>query len=334
MIGGRVRAVRLAGGPRAAVAQVVDVPAPAPPTGTQLLVRVVGSSVNGTDLGLLTGGPAFRALSAGRVAPGFDLAGEVVACGPAVTGFGVGDRVMALLGHAGGAQCELVLVPQHRVARAPASVDLHVAAAVPLAGLTALQALHGRAGLHARREPRVLVVGAAGGIGCFAVQLARLAGAHVTAVADELRAAFVADLGADVVVDRHRQDVLALGQRWDVVLDVPGALRFAQVRPVLTGDGVLVTTRPLSVDAVRGLLQRHGRQVTAVATRRSPVDLAHLAHLVDTGRLRVPVDRVVALEDVAAAHEHAASGRLRGKVVVAVAPDRAAVSGAVAAARA
>jgi NADPH:quinone reductase-like Zn-dependent oxidoreductase len=125
-----------------------------------------------------------------------------------------------------------VLVPQHRVVRAPASVDLTHAAAVPLAGLTALQALHGRAGLHARRSPRVLVVGAAGGIGAFAVQLARLAGAHVTAVADDRRAAFVADLGADVVLDRHRQDVLALGERWDVVLDVPGALRFAAVRPV------------------------------------------------------------------------------------------------------
>lgn len=250
----------------------------------------------------------------------------MVACGPAVTGFTVGDRVMTLLGHGGGAQAELVLVPQHRVARAPACVDLQQAAAVPLAGLTALQALHGRACLHARRSPRVLVVGAAGGIGAFAVQLARLAGAHVTAVADEQRAAFVSDLGADVVVDRHRQDVLALGERWDVVFDVPGALRFSAVRPVLTAAGVLVSTRPLSVDAVRGLVQREGPRVSAVATRRSPVDLAHLAHLIDTGRLRIPLDRVVGLEDVAAAYAHAASGELRGKVVIAVAEARATVA--------
>jgi NADPH:quinone reductase-like Zn-dependent oxidoreductase len=164
----------------------------------------------------------------------------------------------------------------------------------------------------------VLVVGAAGGIGAFAVQLAQLAGAHVTGVADDARADFVRDLGADAVVDRHRQDVLALGERWDVVLDVPGALRLSAVRPVLTGDGVLVSTRPLSTDAARGLAQRSGPRVTAVATRRSPVDLAHLAHLVDTGRLRVPVDRVVPLAEVGAAHAHATSGDLRGKVVVAV----------------
>ena len=322
-----MRAVRLHGGAPA----VEDVAPPGTPTGRQLLVRVVGSSINGTDLGLVEGGLAFRALSAGRVAPGFDLAGEVVACGPAVTGFEVGDRVLTLLGHRGGGQAELVLVPQSRVSRAPTGVDLLHAAALPLAGLTALQALHGRAGLHARRAPRVLVVGAAGGIGAYAVQLARLAGAHVTAVADRAREAFVRDLGADDVVDRSEHDVLALGERWDVVLDAPGALRFADLRPVLTADGVHVTTRPLSADAVRGLVQRVGPRVTAVATSRSPVDLAHLTHLVDTGRLRVPVDRVVALDEVASAFEHAASGRLRGKVVVAVGQDRAAVSAAAAA---
>jgi NADPH:quinone reductase-like Zn-dependent oxidoreductase len=285
-------------------------------------VRVVASSVNGSDLGLLRGGLVFRALSGGRVAPGFDLAGEVVACGPAVTAFDVGDRIMCLLGHAGGALCELVLLPQSRVARAPGGIELPHAAAIPLAGLTALQALYGRASLQARPSPRVLVVGAAGGIGVFAVQLARLAGAHVTTVADQPRAAFLHELGADVVVDRHRDDVLTLGERWDVVLDVPGALRFKASRPVLTGDGVLVTTRPLSVDVVRGLAQRDGPRVAAVATRRSPVDLAHLAHLVDTGRLRVPVDRVVGLDNVAAAFAHAASGRLRGKVVITVARPR------------
>jgi NADPH:quinone reductase-like Zn-dependent oxidoreductase len=322
-----MRAVRLVAGPTGTRPQVVEVAAPGPPTGTELLVRVVASSVNGTDLGLLRGGRAFRALGGGRVAPGFDLAGVVVACGPAVTGFRVGDRVMSLLGHAGGAQAELVVVPQHRVARAPERVSSHAAAAVPLAGLTALQALHGRAGLHARRGARVLVVGAAGGIGAFAVQLARLAGAHVTGVADDSRAGFVRDLGADAVVDRHRQDVLALGERWDVVLDVPGALRFSAVRPVLTRDGVLVSTRPLSTDGVRGLAQRSGPRVTAVATRRSPVDLAHLAHLVDTGRLRVPLDRVVPVSDVAAAHAHATSGSLRGKVVVALAEQEAAPGG-------
>jgi NADPH:quinone reductase-like Zn-dependent oxidoreductase len=316
---GSMRAVRLVRAGGSVTPRVVEVPMPAAPTGTQVLVQVAASSVNGSDLGLLRGGRLFRALSGGRVAPGFDVAGEVVACGPAVTGFSAGDRVMALIGHGGGGLAELVLLPQHRVARAPRTVDLQQAAGIPLAGLTALQALHGRAALHARTDARVLVVGAAGGIGAYAVQLARLAGASVTAVADPARADFVRDLGASVVVDRHRDDVLAGGRRWDVVLDAPGALRFAAVRPALTDGGVLVSTRPLSPDTVRGLRPGSGPRATAVATRRSPVDLAHLAHLVDTARLRVPLDRVVPLDDVASAFAHAGSGRLRGKVVVSLA---------------
>ena len=314
-----MRAVRLVRAGGSVAPRVVEVPAPAFPVGKQVLVRVAASSINGTDRGLLRGGRLFRALSGGRAAPGFDLAGQVVACGPAVTGFTVGDRVMALIGHAGGGMTEFVLLPQHRLARAPRTLDLEQAAGIPLAGLTALQALHGRAALHARTSPRVLVVGAAGGIGAFAVQLARLAGAHVTAVADSARADFVRDLGADVVVDRRRDDVLAGRQQWDVVLDAPGALRFAAVRPSLTSDGVLVSTRPLSPDTVRGLHPGGGPRATAVATRRSPVDLAHLAHLVDTGHLRVPLDHAVPLEDVASALEYAGSGQLRGKVVVSVA---------------
>ena len=316
----RMRAVRLtrssAGG--GVVPRVVRIPEPGPPSGAQVLVRVAASSINGTDLGLLRGGRLFRSLAAGRVAPGFDLAGHVVACGPAVTGFSVGDRVMCLLGHKGGAMAELVVVPQHRLARAPRTIGPEVAAALPLAGLTALQALHGRAALHTRDAPRVLVVGAAGGIGAYAVQLARLAGAHVTAVADTARAAVLTELGAHVVVDRHRDDVWASRQRWDVVLDAPGALRFAEVRPSLTNDGVLVTTRPLSLDVATGLRPHPGPRVTAVTTRRSPVDLAQLAHLVDTDQLRIPLDQVVALDDVAAGLQHIGSGQVLGKVTVTV----------------
>ena len=314
-----MRAVRLVRAGGSVVPRVVDVAAPGPPAGAQVLVRVAASSVNGSDLGLVHGGRLFRAVGGGRVAPGFDVAGQVEACGPAVTGFSVGDRVMTLIGHTGGGMADFVLVPQHRLARAPDTIDLTRAAGIPLAGLTALQALHGRAALHARLDPRVLVVGAAGGVGAYAVQLARLAGAHVTAVADTARADFLHDLGADVVLDRGQDDLLAGGLQWDVVLDAPGALRFATVRRALTDDGVLVSTRPLSPDTLRGLRPGAGPRVTAVATRRSPVDLARLAHLVDTDRLRVPLDRTVALDDVASALQHAGCGQLRGKVVVSVA---------------
>ena len=153
-----------------AVLRLDDVAAPRAPVRDELLVRVAASSVNGTDLGLRRGD--LRVATWGRLpfVPGFDIAGEVLRCGPAVTAFAPGDRVMALLGHGGRGLAELVLLRQGRAARVPVSCSFEEAAALPLAGLTALQALYGMAGLRARRAPaRVLVVGAAGGIGSFAV---------------------------------------------------------------------------------------------------------------------------------------------------------------------
>lgn len=317
-----MRAARLHGFGDPSVLRVDEVPDPARPRGTQILVRVGASSVNGTDLLLRQGRMKVATLGCAPFVPGFDIAGEVVACGPAVTAFAVGDPVMALLDHGGGGQAEQVLLPQRRAARAPRSVPVEQAAALPLAGLTALQALRGRAALHSRGSRRVLVNGASGGIGSYGVQLAKLLGAHVTAIGSGDRLAYLRELGADEVVDRHRQDVTRSRERWDVVLDAPGVLPFRAVRHLLTRDGVLVSTRPLSLDALRALaarpLGRTGPRLATVMTSGSSQDLSHLAHLVDTGRLRPVVDRTFGLDDVAQAHRHAEGG-VRGKVVVAVA---------------
>ncbi|MCX6465359.1 MAG: NADP-dependent oxidoreductase [Pseudonocardiales bacterium] len=309
-----MRAVRFhrVGGPE--VLRVDDVPDPGAPTGDEVLVRVEASSVNGTDLGLRRGD--LRVATLGRLpfTPGFDVAGEVLACGPGVTAFAPGDRVVALIGHGGGGQVERIRIRQGRAALAPRSVPATDAAALPLAGLTALQGL-GRAGLAARPRARVLVHGATGGIGTFAVQLAVLAGAHVTAVASAARLDLATELGAHEVLDRRRHDVTALGARFDVVLDAAGTLPF--VPGLLTGDGVQVSVRPLSPDVLRAALRvrRRGPRFTAVRTAPRSQDLAHLAALVDAGRLRAVVDAVHPMADAAGAHRHAEAG-VRGKVVL------------------
>ncbi|SNS32041.1 NADPH:quinone reductase [Geodermatophilus pulveris] len=327
-----MRAVRLQGSGDDTVPVVVDVAEPGAPAGDHLLVRVEASSINGTDLGMFgTGLTAAVVRRVGR--PGFDVAGEVLACGPEVTAFSPGDRVMALLGHAGGGQAERVVFRQEQAARVPVSCSVAEAASLPLAGLTALQALYGRAALRARRSPRVLVIGASGGIGAAAVQLARLAGAHVTGVASGPKLAFVAGLGADDLVDRHEEDVTALGRRFDVVLDTPGRLPAAAARPLLADDGVFVTTRGLGPDSARELVPgrlRRGPGFAAVRTTPRSADLAHLAALVDGGLLRPVVDRVFALDRIEEAYRHA-RGPVTGKVVVATA---AAPAGRTAAARA
>lgn len=212
-----------------------------------------------------------------------------------------------------------MLVRQHRAARVPEEVSTTDAAAVPLAGLTALQALYGRAGLRGRPGARVLVHGASGGIGSFAVQLARLAGAHVTGTASAAEQEYVRALGADEVLGHT--EALEGGRRYDVVFDTPGRLDPAAVLPLLDREGIAVTTRVVSVAGLRaaalGPLHR-GPRFAFVATTARTGDLAHLLELVRTGRLRVPVYRVVPLADIAMAHRRAESRDVQGKVVVAI----------------
>ena len=163
---------------------------------------------------------------------------------------------MALLGHGGGGQAERVVLGQTRAALAPAGCSLTQAAALPLAALTALQALRGRAHLPVRSPgSRVLVVGACDGIGSYAVQLRKLAGAHVTAVASGPKLPYAVELLADERIDRGEQDTLRLGGHWDVIVDTPA--RRPRARPyALAPGGVLVSTRPLSRDALRSLAPR------------------------------------------------------------------------------
>jgi NADPH:quinone reductase-like Zn-dependent oxidoreductase len=315
-----VLAVRLHTFGDPSVLRAEPVPEPARPVRDEILVRVHASSVNGTDLGVRRG--ELRVATLGRMpfTLGFDLAGTVVQCGPTVTAFSPGDAVMALLGHGGGGQAERVVLRQGRAARAPASCSLSHAAAVPLAGLTALQALHGKAHLSARpAASRVLVLGASGGVGSYGVQLAKLAGAHVTAVASGRKLHYAAELGADELIDRTQHAPTRLGEQWDVILDAPGTLALVDARGALRPGGVLVSTRPLRWDALRtlapGPLRRATTRFAAVMTQARSQDLAHLAALVDTGRLRPTLHRSFPAHEAPAAHQDAES-HATGKVVI------------------
>ena len=315
-----MRAVRFSTFGDPSVLHVDEVPAPGPPRGDELLVRVEASSVNGTDLGLRRGEAKIATWGQLPFTLGFDVAGEVVGCGPRVTAFSRGDQVMALLGHRGGGQAEHVVLRQNRTALVPRSCSAVEAAAIPLAGLTALQALHRQARLSSYGPgARVLVIGASGGIGSFAVQLAKLTGAHVTGVASGAKLAFVAGLSADDLIDYRSQDVTSTGERWDVILDSPGQYHFRRLQHLLTPTGVVVSTRPIAADALRALpprqLRSDRRRWTAVMTSARSQDLAHLADLVDRGQLRPNVHRAYPMTQAGQAHRHA-EGTATGKVVL------------------
>ncbi|MFF2466292.1 NADP-dependent oxidoreductase [Streptomyces mirabilis] len=292
-----------------------DVEQPVPGAG-QVRVRVAATSFNPVDANIRAGfmqGPIPVTLPH---SPGIDVAGTVDALGEGVTGIQVGDQVIGFLPMAGpGAAAEYVLAPVEALTPAPKSVALSDAAALPLVGLTAWQALFEHAELTAGQ--RVLVNGAGGAVGGYAVQLAKQAGAFVIATAGPRSSRRVTAAGADEVIDHTTADVAAaVSQAVDVVLNL-APVEPAQLDALLgliRPGGVLVNTTvwmPAPSDEERGI------RGIDLFVRSDAEQLSHLAELIDGGELRVEVARRVPLAELPALHADAAAGALpNGKVVV------------------
>jgi NADPH:quinone reductase-like Zn-dependent oxidoreductase len=297
-----------------------------------VLVRVRATSVNPADRHVLRGDPYLARLRFGLRAPrhailGCDVAGEVEAVGPRATGFRPGDAVFGCAFMRGfGTFAELAAVPADCLAPKPASLSFEQAAAVPTAALTALQGLRD----HARLEPgqTVLVVGASGGVGTFAVQLAKHLGADVTGVCSGRNAELVRALGADGVVDYAQEDVLRGDRRYDVVFQLAGTTPAAAFRRVLTPKGTLLLSSGASDGRWLGPLTRVlgavalspfvGQRLASFTVRPRADDLRFLAGLLDAGALRPTIDRTYPLAELPDALRYLELGHARGKVVVAV----------------
>lgn len=313
-----MRAVRFHRYGDPSVLRIEELAVPQPKQG-EVRVRVVGSSLNSADINGRQG--KGRPIHAGTLphTPGYDIAGEIDMCGPGVSAFMVGERVYGLTGlHAGG-QAEYVCIATDRIARTPTSIELTAAAAVPLAGMTALQGLRRKANVQAGQ--RLLVNGAAGGVGSFAVQLGKLFGCHVTAVCRTSKAAAIRELGADDVIDFSREDFAKRPQTWDVVFDAAGNRSLRDVQAVLAPGGIMVATRPTPTSFVVsalgfGMPRPH---FSFVITQASGQDMALLTHLIDIGQLRPLLDRTFPLDDIQAAHRYYEQGGVVGKVLVQVA---------------
>ena len=299
-----------------------ELPEPSPAAGqAKLRVRAVG--LNPIDWKILAGHvrllPMFRSPPRGV---GFDFAGEIVAVGGGATERHVGERVLGSLRPFGreGACADFVVVPYARIVPVPAEIDDVQAAALPIAGGTALQALTDEASLIAGQ--RVLITGAAGGVGHFAVQIAKHLGAHVVGVCSASNAQFVRELGADEVVDYATQDFTRRDDRFEVVFDAACASSFAAARRVLTDSGIYINTggdaASVMKTAASAIYTRFTSRQTALpfALRNGPVIWRRLLDLARRGALRAQVVRVVTLDQVAEAFRAMDTGHGRGKTVV------------------
>jgi len=310
------------------VLAAASVPIPAP-ADNQVLVRVRSASVNPADWHLIRGEPRIARLQLGLrpgfTVPGCDLAGTVEEVGSGVTSLQPGDNVFGTTFLAGcGAFAEWAVAPAARLVALPAGVSHEQGAALPIAGLTALQALRDEARVAAGQ--RVLVVGGAGGVGTFAVQIARHLGAHVTASCSTRNLDLVSSLGADEVIDRTTQDPLTATDPYDVILQVTGEASVLHCRRALVAKGTLVQISGDSPGRWIGPIRRVvagkvvspfvGQRIRLVSTTPDGDDLKLLAGLVADGTVTPVIDRTHPLAEVVDALAHLEAGRASGKVLI------------------
>lgn len=310
----------------------VDVPVPA---ADEVLVRVEAAALNAYDWHAMRGDPRMARLAMGRSAPrarirGRDVAGRVEAVGADVRRLRPGDAVFGDLGDPNGAFAEYVCAPESLIARQPANLTPQQAAALPLAGVTALMGLRDVGQVEPGQH--VLVNGASGGVGTLAVQLAKALGATVTGVCSTRNVDLVRSLGADHVVDYTRDDFTRGGHRHDVVFDLVGNRTLTALRRALTPTGTLVLSGggvyrggsligPIGLIARGRLLAPFVRQRIAVLTTEP--SLEHLDTLrghAEAGRLTPVIDRTYRLHEVPQAMAYLEGEHARAKVVITTAP--------------
>jgi len=302
-----------------------EIEKPTPEDG-EVLIKVCAVSVNPYDWHFMRGLPYFIRLMAGLGKPkerrlGVDGAGYVEAVGKNVTHFMPGDAVFGLCR---GALAEYACAPERSLARKPDNVTFEQSASIPIAGLTALQGLRDKGKLQPGMP--VLINGAAGGVGTFAVQIAKSFGAEVTGVCSSRNAEMVRSLGADQVVDYTREDFTRRGRRYDLLFDCIGNHSLPECRRIMNPKGIFVGVGGPTGRWMLGLFVRAAavlilspfldQKFLTFMAKRSAEDLSFIAELVASGKLRPVIDRRYGLNVVPEAIRHLEAGHARGKVVI------------------
>lgn len=314
------------------VLQVMEVAKPVP-TEKQVLVQVVAASANALDYrrfsGQLAGArvsPVMRimdgmVLKAAGTILGADIAGRVAAVGAAVTQFQPGDAVFGVAAGSKGGFAEYACASERAIALKPANVGFQDAAAVPVAALTALQALRDKAQVQAGQK--VLVYGAAGGVGTFAVQLAKFYGAEVTAVCSPRNVEQARAMGANAVIDYTKEDFTKNGQQYDLILAVNGDRSIFDYRRALRPGGMYLAAGGAMGQIFQGMLvgpvlSRFGKKRLGFMgiSKVNPKDLVFLAELLAAGKIRPVIEKCYPLEKTAEAMRYLAGGHAQGKVII------------------
>lgn len=296
------------------------------PTDKEVLIKMQASTVTGADLMMRKGKPRIGRLYLGLIKPkvtvlGFDFAGEVVQVGPGVSKFKVGDKVFGGSTRLGCYAEYTVVREDDVITQLPKHIDYKQAAPITGSAITVMNFLIGLARLKA--GDKLLINGASGGLGTYAIQLGKHLGAEVTAITSTKNSSLVKQLGADVVIDYTQDDFTQYGERYDVIFDTLGKLSYATCKPKLTDSGIFMSS-VLSFPLMWQMLKTRlvgKRRVKSSSTGMLPVKqrleyLLALKELLAAGKLLTVVDKIYPLEQMAEAHSYVQSGRKRGHVII------------------
>ncbi|WP_010280731.1 NAD(P)-dependent alcohol dehydrogenase [Bacillus timonensis] len=309
------------------VLQVKEVEKPIPKD-NEVLVKVHASSVNYGNLVLLKGKPflarfAFGLLKPKYPIPGGDMAGQVEAVGKDVKEFQPGDKVYGDLSLSGwGAYAEYVTVPEKALALKPENTTFEEAAAVPMAGVTALQALRDKGKI--KSGQKVLINGASGGVGTFAVQIAKEFGAEVTAVCSTRKMDIATSLGADFVIDYTKEDFTKSEERYDLIIAVNGYHPISAYKRALRPNGTFVMIGGSEKQLYQAMLlgpwfsMVGDKKMSSFLQRANQSDLVFMSELLESGKVKPVIERSYKLNEVSAAFKHFEEGHAQGKIIITV----------------
>lgn len=302
------------------VLQVADIERPQIKP-AQLLVKVYASSINPIEWKMRKGMLKILTGSKFPIILGFDVSGEVIEVGAQVSRFQPGDLVYARLDQlTGGAYAEYAAVSEKVAALKPINMTHEQAAVVPLAAMTALQALRGQGCLKVGQK--VLINGASGGVGIFAVQIAKVLGAgEVTGVCGSKNIDIVKSLGADRVIDYTQKDFTQDLAKYDIIFDVVGNRSLWDCKSVLQPNGIYVTTQPYPGNYFQSFLTTllPGQKYKVILLKSNRADLAYLKEQIEAGLIQAVIDRTYPLVEIAEAHAHSETERAVGKIAITIA---------------
>ncbi len=286
------------------------------PGKNEVLISVAATSVNPVDWKVREGRLKMFSGKKFPLVIGTELSGEIIELGKNVKGFRKGDRVFAGLSHRGGACAELVAVNCNKVIKIPDELSFIEASTLAIAGVTPYQAFM----IHSKVKPgdHVLVNGASGGVGTYAVQIAKVLGARVTAVCSERNLDFVKSLGADELINYNNDDFRNRSGSFDVVLDAAANAFFPEAKACLKKGGMLIKLNISAKSLWLGIWSKFfsSRKLKMILLKNRPDDIKWLISQIVSGKIRVIIDKVYSLENIKEAHDYSQSGRVRGKLVV------------------